>query len=211
MKTAVWIIIFFLGVVLVALLWADEQVHNSSSEYISSDINRIPMRKVALLLGTSPKLSDGRRNLYFDYRIGAAAKLYRQGKVRYIIVSGDNSSKDYNEPDAMVTALVDQGVPANKIIADYAGLRTLDSVLRARDIFGQESYIVVSQAFHNERAVYLARVHGIQAFGYNAPDVHRYAGLKTKIREYFARVKMFWDVWTDKEAKHGGDKIILPD
>lgn len=211
MKTAVWIIFIFIGIILIVLLCANERIHNSSSEYISSDINRIPMRKVALLLGTVPKLRDGRRNLYFDYRIGAAAKLYRQGKVRYIIVSGDNSSNDYNEPDVMMAALVEQGVPTNKIIADYAGLRTLDSVLRARDIFGQESYIVVAQAFHNERAVYLARAHGIQAFGYNAPDVHRYAGLKTKIREYFARVKMFYDEWTDNEAKYEGDKIILPD
>lgn len=211
MKTAVWIIFIFIGIVLIVLLCANERIHNSSSEYISSDINRIPTRKVALLLGTVPKLRDGRRNLYFDYRIGAAAKLYRQGKVRYIIVSGDNSSNDYNEPDVMMAALVEQGVPTNKIIADYAGLRTLDSVLRARDIFGQESYIVVAQAFHNERAVYLARAHGIQAFGYNAPDVHRYAGLKTKIREYFARVKMFYDEWTDNEAKYEGDKIILPD
>lgn len=211
MKTAVWIIFIFIGIVLIVLLCANERIHNSSSEYISSDINRIPTRKVALLLGTVPKLRDGRRNLYFDYRIGAAAKLYRQGKVRYIIVSGDNSSNDYNEPDVMMAALVEQGVPTNKIIADYAGLRTLDSVLRARDIFGQESYIVVAQAFHNERAVYLARAHGIQAFGYNAPDVHRYAGLKTKICEYFARVKMFYDEWTDNEAKYEGDKIILPD
>lgn len=110
MKTAVWIIFIFIGIILIVLLCANERIHNSSSEYISSDINRIPTRKVALLLGTVPKLRDGRRNLYFDYRIGAAAKLYRQGKVRYIIVSGDNSSNDYNEPDVMMAALVEQGV-----------------------------------------------------------------------------------------------------
>nr|UOP05655.1 YdcF family protein [Conchiformibius kuhniae] len=127
------------------------------------------------------------------------------------MASGDNSRHGYNEPDAMIAALVAQGVPAGKITPDYAGLRTLDSVLRMRDIFGQNGYIVVSQKFHNERAVYLARAHGIEAYGYNAADVGQYAGIKTRVREYGARLKMFWDVWTGKTAKHGGERIVLPD
>lgn len=107
--------------------------------------------------------------------------------------------------------LIAQGVPPENITPDYAGLRTLDSVLRARDIFGQEGYIVVSQKFHNERAVYLARAHGIPAYGFNARDVATRAGLKTRLREYGARVKMFIDLATGRQPRHGGGKITLPD
>lgn len=165
-----------------------------------------------MLLGTSPVLADGRSNLYFTHRIRAAAELYRAGKVRYIIVSGDNRKHGYNEPEAMKAALIAQGVPAERIIPDYAGIRTLDSVLRARSIFGQPSYIIVSQKFHNERAVYLARAHGIRAVGYNAVDVHLYAGgFKTRVREYGARMKMYLDLLTGKQPKHGGETIALPD
>ena len=153
-----------------------------------------------MLLGTSPVLADGRSNLYFTHRIRAAAELYRAGKVRYIIASGDNRKHGYNEPEAMKAALIAQGIPAERIIPDYAGIRTLDSVLRARSIFGQPSYIIVSQKFHNERAVYLARAHGIRA-----------GGFKTRVREYGARMKMYLDLLTGKQPKHGGETIALPD
>lgn len=212
MKNKFMIYLFFPVVIAaVAALLASETVHRFSAPYTTTDLNSLPETKTALLLGTSPKLANGKRNLYFDYRISAAAKLYRQGKVRHIIASGDHRKRGYNEPDAMIAALVHQGVPAEKITADYAGLRTLDSVLRARSIFDQEKYIIVSQEFHNERAVYLARAHGMEAYGYNAADVSRYRGLKTQLREYGARLKMFWDLWTNTDARYGGDKILIPD
>lgn len=96
-------------------------------------------------------------NTYFDNRIRAATDLYKSGKIQYIIVSGDNSTKDYNEPEDMQTALVQQGIPKDKIIPDHAGFRTLDSVIRAKEIFGQTQLVIISQKFHNERAVFLAR------------------------------------------------------
>lgn len=193
------------------IVLANWRVSAFSEPFIGADMAQLPPQKVGLLLGTTPRLADGRNNLYFDYRIQAAAKLYHAGKIRHIIASGDNRKHGYNEPDEMKKALVALGVPADKITADYAGLRTLDSVLRARDIFGQQSYVVVSQKFHNERAVYLARHHGINAVGFNAQDVDKYSGLKTQIREYLARVKMFADLLFDKQAKHGGEKIVIPD
>lgn len=210
-KRMMWGVLGLLLSGLVVVMWADVQTSRFSRPYISHNLHELPAHKVALVLGTSPKLVDGRDNWYFNYRIQAAVELYQQGKVQHIIVSGDNRRHTYNEPDMMAAALVKQGVPANKITADYAGLRTLDSVLRARDIFGQQRYIVVSQSFHNERAVYLARSHGIEAYGYNARDVRRYAGLKTQIREYGARVKMFLDLWSNKQPKHGGEAIALPE
>ncbi len=210
-KRMMWGVLGLLLSGLAVVMWADNQTSRFSRPYISHNLHELPAQKVALVLGTSPKLVDGRDNWYFNYRIQAAVELYQQGKVQHIIVSGDNRRHTYNEPDMMAAALVKQGVPANKITADYAGLRTLDSVLRARDIFGQQRYIVVSQSFHNERAVYLARSHGIEAYGYNARDVRRYAGLKTQIREYGARVKMFLDLWSNKQPKHGGEAIALPE
>lgn len=194
-----------------AMIWADWRIRSFSQPFISDNMANLPPQKVALLLGTTPRLADGRNNLYFDYRMDATAELFHQGKIRHILVSGDHRKKGYNEPEAMMLALQARGVPADKMTADYAGLRTLDSVLRARDIFGQTSYIIVSQKFHNERAIYLARAHGMEAYGYNARDVAKYAGIKTKAREYLARVKMFIDLWTDKTARHGGEKIQIPD
>ncbi len=147
------------------------------------------------MLGTSQYLSNGDRNLYFSYRIEAAYALYRAKKVAYILVSGDNGEKTYNEPKKMRDALIKKGVPAEKIVLDYAGFRTLDSVVRAKEVFGQESFIVVSQKFHNERALYIAENRGLKAFGFNARDVAQYAGFKTHLREYLARVKMMLDLY----------------
>lgn len=135
-KRMMWGVLGLLLSGLAVVMWADNQTSRFSRPYISHNLHELPAQKVALVLGTSPKLVDGRDNWYFNYRIQAAVELYQQGKVQHIIVSGDNRRHTYNEPDMMAAALVKQGVPANKITADYAGLRTLDSVLRARDILG---------------------------------------------------------------------------
>ena len=109
----------------------------------------------------------------------------------------------------MKNELINRGIPADKIYEDFAGFRTLDSVVRAKEIFGQNSYIIISQKFHNERAIYLAQKNGIEAFGFNAKDVNKYAGIKTKIREYLARTKVFVDFFIGKEPKFGGEKIEI--
>ncbi|WPC12004.1 YdcF family protein [Riemerella anatipestifer] len=145
----------------------------------------------------------------FKYRIDAAAELYKNGKVQYFIVSGDNSRKDYNETEDMKLDLMAHGIPENHIYQDFAGFRTLDSVIRAEDIFGQKTFIIILQKFHNERAVYLARKNGLEAYGYNAQDVNAYAGFKTQLREYFARVKVFYDLLLGVEPKYSGDKIEI--
>ncbi len=166
--------------------------------------------KTALLLGTGKTLSNGQPNAYFYNRIQAAADLYKSGKVKYIIVSGDNSQKNYNEPEDMQMALIEYGVPKDNIFLDFAGFRTLDSVVRAKEIFGQNQLIIVSQKFHNERAVFLAKQNGMQAFGYSAPDVNKYAGLKTNLREYLAKAKAYLDLLLGVEPKFGGDKVLIP-
>ena len=185
-------------------------IEKKSEPYIFDYISQIPSCKTALLLGTSKTLKNGYSNLYFSYRIDAAERLYKSGKITYILISGDNSRKDYSEPEDMQAELLKRGIPLERIYLDYAGFRTLDSVLRAKELFGQEKYIIISQKFHNERAVYLARKNGIEAYGYNAQDVNKYYGFKTKVREYFARTKVFLDLLLDTQPKYGGDKIIIP-
>lgn len=185
----IFLLLLVAGIVFIA--WANYSIKKESEPFVSYNITDVPTAKTALLLGTGKTLSNGMPNAYFYNRIKAAADLYKNGKVQYIIVSGDNSTKDYNEPEDMQLALTQQGIPQEKIILDHAGFRTLDSVVRAKEIFGQSKLIIISQKFHNERAIFLAQKNGMQAFGYNAEDVNKYAGLKTNLREYLAKAKVY--------------------
>ncbi len=213
MKVIKNILKFFLllivaGIVFIA--WANYSIKKKSQAFVSYTIADIPRTKTALLLGTSKTLSNGQPNAYFYNRIRAAADLYKSGKIQYIIVSGDNGQKDYNEPEDMQVALMEYGIPQERIFLDHAGFRTLDSVVRAKEIFGQTKLVIISQKFHNERAVFLAKQNGIEAFGYNAADVNKYAGFKTNLREYLAKAKAYLDLLLGVEPKFGGDKILIP-
>ena len=183
----------------------------SSRAYLYDSVQEIPARQVALVLGTAKYTTDGRVNLYYRARIDAAAALYRSGKAQYFIVSGDNRSLSYNEPAQMRNDLINAGVPAERIQPDYAGLRTLDSVLRAEKVFGNRDYIIVSQPFHNARAVFLARKNGQQVIAFNAanPGTVKYR-LKTQVREIAARLRAVWDLLRGTEARHYGDPIPFP-
>ncbi|WP_449389065.1 SanA/YdcF family protein [Chryseobacterium lineare] len=204
----IFLLLFVAGIIFIA--WANYSIKTSSDPFTSYKTADLPAVKTALLLGTSKTLNNGFPNAYFYNRINAAVELYKSGKVHYIIVSGDNSRKDYNEPEDMQFALMEHGVPKDKIFLDFAGFRTLDSVVRAKEIFGQNKVIIVSQKFHNERAVFLARKYGMEAFGFNAEDVNKYAGLKTNMREYLAKAKAYWDLIFGIEPKFGGDKVLIP-
>lgn len=158
------------------------------------EVSLIPEAPAAVVLGTSPRLADGRANLFFLPRLEAAAALFKAGRVRALIVSGDNGTREYDEPTEMKRMLVQMGVPESKIVCDHAGFRTLDSIVRARDVFGQSRFIVVSQRFHNERAIYLAQAAGVEAWGFNAREVPVALSLKTFLREKLACVKAVLDV-----------------
>lgn len=175
------------------------------------DVEKLPATRVGLVFGTTDRVS-GRENLYFRYRIEAAESVWKAGKVDLLLVSGDNRSPYYNEPDKMRQALVRRGVPADRIVSDYAGLRTLDSVVRAKEVFGADRLLFISQRFQNERAIYLAKAHGIEAFGYTARDVESSGAFKTRLREVGARVKMWLDVhFLDTRPRYIGDKEELPE
>ncbi len=185
------------GVAAVLAVWlaiAAWRVGGSVAPFITAERDELPSMKVGLVLGCSEQVAGGRKNLYFARRIAAAAELFHAGKVRYLLVSGDNSRADYDEPSDMRRALIAAGVPASRIVLDHAGFRTLDSVVRAKQVFALNELIVVSQRFHNERAVYLARAHGIRAYGYDARDVSGSAALRTRLREIVSRVVAVLDV-----------------
>ena len=204
----IFLLLFVVGIIFV--IWSSFTIKDQTKSFVTSNLSKLPTEKTGLLLGTSKTPSNGNTNAYFFNRIKAAADLYKYWKIQNIIVSGDNSQKNYNEPEEMKNELIKAGVPAERIFEDFAGFRTLDSVVRARDIFGQNSFIIISQRFHNERAVYLARKNGIEAYGYNAADVNKYAGIKTNAREKLARAKVFWDFIFGVEPKFGGEKILIP-
>jgi len=203
-----WTVIPFLLLVLFVLL-TNMVIYWYSHKYVYSDSDKVIHNKVGLVLGTSRRVSSGHSNYYFTYRINAAVDLYKRGKIEYILVSGDNSTKEYNEPRDMYHALIEAGVPSDRIVLDYAGFRTLDSIVRCKEVFGQESFTIISQEFHNERAVFLAHAHGINAVGYNARDVSRGYSVKTRVREVFARTKVFIDLFVQKQPKFLGEKITI--
>jgi SanA protein len=174
------------------------------------DPEAMPHRRVGLVLGCPKILAHGRRNFFFRYRIEAAATLFQAGKVDYLLVSGDNLSAGCTEAADMQEALIGAGVPAGKIYCDFAGLRTLDSVVRAREIFGQTELAIISQKFHNERAIFLAKRHGLDAIGFNARTLGGLHDFTSLCREQFARVRAVLDAYLlDTQPKLLGDKVRI--
>ena len=183
------------------LFWADHQVKKAAS-FVYTRIEELPAREYGLLLGTSRVVRGGFLNEYFYRRIRAAVRLHKAGKVKKIIVSGDNRRKGYNEPQDMKEALMAGGVPEEAILMDFAGFRTLDSVVRARNVFGVTTFTVISQKFHCERAVYLARTKGLDAVGFAAEEVPARFRFKNAFREPLARAKAFLDLHLLRTRPH---------
>lgn len=176
-------------------VWANVSVSRWANGRCFDDLGEIPAQRVALLLGTTKNTRQGAVNPYFTNRVEAAAELYHNGKVQKILVSGDNCRDGYNEPADMCAALLALGVADSDIVLDYAGFRTYDSMVRAQKVFGQYTLTVVSQQWHNERALYIAHSIGIEAVAYNAADVqNRPTALKLCLREWLARTKMALDL-----------------
>lgn len=160
---------------------------------VYSDAGAIPEREVGLVLGCGARLRDGRENRLFTARIAAAAELYKQGKIKYILLSGDNGSVHYDEPTAMRKAIVKLGVPRDVVYLDYAGFRTLDSVVRAKKVFGLDSFTIISQGYHDYRAVAIARHYDIDAVAFAARDISRWGNFAP--RELAARAWACVDIY----------------
>jgi SanA protein len=204
---------FFLLSVLLIVVGADVYTNAISSGYCHKNTADCRQGDVGLVLGCSKRLSKNRANAYFTGRMQAAAELWKSGKLRCIIVSGDNREKYYNEPRDMKNALVKLGVPEDRIICDFAGLRTYDSVVRAQRIFGADKITIISQSYHVKRAVATARHMGIDAHGYCAAHIpfNRPTLLRQFLRERAARVAMMFDLIIGTEPRHMGERIALPE
>ena len=199
-KKCACVIAIMAMVCLALVLICNQIVVNNAEGKVFSDLDSIKYNKVGLLLGTTPQARIGRiTNYFFVYRIDAAEQLYKAGKIEKILISGDEHSLDgVNEPECMRDSLVARGVPSNAIILDGKGFRTINSVINAIKVFGLKSFTIISQKFHNERAIYQAEhlgleLENIQAFNAEMPKTRR--AYLTTVREYFARVKMFIDLY----------------
>lgn len=183
------------GMLIIAL--CNQAVIQFSKGRVYDNVKEIPYKEVGLLLGTSPTTINGWTNIYYTYRIDAAVKLYKAKKISRILISGDGKEKSYDEPKYMRRDLIKRGIPAHKITLDKKGLRTYDSVINAKETFGLSNFTVISQRFQNERAIYLAGHNDIDAIGFNAKDAPNQKGksaIKVRIREVFAKVKVFMDL-----------------
>jgi len=202
-----FVILALLGLLSIWLL--NLYVKQSATSRIYRNIDKVPPKKAALVLGTAKYLRGGYQNYFYTYRINAAVALWKAGKVKAILVSGDNGSKYYDETSTMQQDLIRAGIPTRYITLDYAGFRTLDSIIRAKTIFDLEDYIIVSQRFHLERALFIADAKGQKTIGFAAKDIlGTEAALKMKLREYLARTKAFLDLYLlHTEPKFYGKKV----
>ncbi len=181
-----------------------------SSGRVTQVAAQVPEAPVALVLGTSRNLASGSINLHWKMRMDAAAALWKAGRVKQILVSGDNREADYNEPRDMRDGLVARGVPGQVITLDCAGLRTLDSVIRAKETFGVTRCVIVSDDFHLPRAIWLADRRGMTATGFQGPGISWELSGKTRIREWLARINAALEEWVlGTGAKHLGKKETL--
>ncbi len=210
MKKLLYILLGFVSLTLLVgllLFSLDRSITDDYNAKVYTDIERIPHKKAALVLGTS-KYAWGRENLFFNYRIDAAVALYKAGKVDAIVVSGDNGRKEYDEPTNMRDDLIARGVPEEHITLDYAGFRTLDSIVRAKAIFDLDDFIIVSQRFHVLRALYIADKKEIDAIAFEAKNIAGVFGLRVRLREVLARFKAFLDLHIfGTEPKFYGKKV----
>ncbi len=189
------------------ILWADHTCQLASNGRIYRSIDTVPEREAGLVLGTSKLTRRGTPNLHFTQRIDAAVALYRAGKVHHLLVSGDNHVATYDEPTDMRNALVAAGIPTNAITCDYAGFHTLDSVVRAKDVFGLTRCTIISEEFHCPRALWIAQRNGLDAIAFAAPDVALKSwSLRAQAREQLARAWCGLDLY----VLHRGPKFPGP-
>jgi len=167
---------FLFGLVFFSLvLFSNLIVFFTSYGHIYSNVDNVPHKQIGLVLGTSKYISGGSYNLFYDLRLKSASELIFKKKVDTLLLSG---SKDglYNEPEKMKNDLLKMGVNENQIKLDYNGFRTLDSVVRAKEVYGYNDFVIVSQVFHTQRALFIARIRDIDAIGFGTGNPPFYKG-----------------------------------
>lgn len=190
---------------LLAVFSADLACRSAATNRVFHTIENIPTNEVAVVLGTGKLTARGNPNLHFTQRIEAAVALFNSGKVRHLIVSGDNSVKTYDEPTDMRDALIAAGVPLEAITCDYAGFRTLDSIVRAHTVFGLTNFTIITEAFHCPRAIWIGRRHGLEVVAFAAPDLSARWSARVKLREALARTWCAVDLYVlNRQPKFSG-------
>ena len=210
-RKLVALIVSVIVVFALSLNIVDSYISSFSKQYCYDTLEVIPEHNVGLILGTSRILPNGKLNSYYNLRIDAAVNLFKHNKVKYFLISGDNSRKDYDEPAMIKNDLITKGIPENIIYRDYAGFRTLDSIIRANIIFNLNDFTIISQKFHNERAIFLARNNNLKAIGYNAkmPGDGKQR-LVVLLREKLARIMAVLDLYVfNTQPKFLGDPIEI--
>lgn len=199
-----------LFLMLLVLVFGCDLYISSYSKNGTTESKDVEYHHVGLLLGTSKYTSSNTVNLFYQHRLDAAVKLYKSGIICNILVSGDNRHRSYNEPITFYKDLVDRGVEEQHIYLDYAGFRTFDSVVRAQKVFKQDSILIISQKFHNERALFIADKMGIDASAYHAKAVDFGFSPKVYFREKLARVKAVLDIYfLNTQPKFLGEEITI--
>lgn len=188
LKNSLLGLLLIIAIILVSIVLAEKWIRSDAEPRMYKTLDELPKCKVGLVLGCAP-------NMYFYHRVSTAVDVYEAGKIEYILVSGDNHVATYDEAGAMKDALVKRGIPEDRIVCDFAGFSTIDSIVRAREVFGQQQITVISQKFHVQRALFIAKRKHLDAMGYCAPDVELSLGAPTQLREAFARVKTILDLY----------------
>jgi len=182
----------------------------STKSRVFDSIADIQANPIGLVLGTSKKVAPNQPNQHFEHRLAAAAELYREGKVRHLLVSGDRDSRYYNEPRDMTAKLLSLEVPKEAITPDNSGYRTLDSIVRAKKIYGLDRVTIISDGFHVNRALFVAQREGLDAVAFASQPVRLKSSLKARLREYLARVLVVLDLYLfDTQPNEMGDPVSI--
>jgi SanA protein len=209
-RITITLLLVAVGVFFGAVLWAAAVVRAAARGRTYMEVRAIPRRHVGLVLGCAQRLPDGGPNPYFRSRVAAAAELYRAGRIDVLLASGESHADGYNEAADLKASLIQDGVPAGRIYCDAAGFRTLDSVVRAREIFGQTAITIISQETHNRRAIFIAAHRGIDAIGFNAAAVATADSSWNRWRERLANVYAVLDIFVFRtRPRLAGPKVEL--
>lgn len=209
LKRLIFTLFIIAGVLVLTAVGLDRWISWKTAPFIYDDLTALPHRQVGVVLGTAKYYRTGVINQYYLYRIQGALNAYNSGKVNYLLLSGDNALQSYNEPVTMRRDLIAQGMPAADIVLDFAGFRTLDSIIRTRKVFDTNDFTIITQRFHCERALFIALNMGIQAQCYAVPSPKNM--LSVRVREIGARLGALSDLYLMKrEPRFLGPLIPIP-
>lgn len=208
-KRVIYGLVIILVLMVGTALGLDRWISLKTAPYVYDDLQSLPHRQVGVVLGTAKYYRTGVINQYYLYRMQGALNAYNSGKVNYLLLSGDNAQQSYNEPMTMRRDLIAAGVPAADIVLDYAGFRTLDSIVRTRKVFDTNDFIIITQRFHCERALFIALNLGIQAQCYAVPSPKNMMNIRA--REVGARLGALADLFIMKrEPRFLGPLVPIP-